>query len=234
MRMSIRPSVSHPMDVSSCSSAAPTPSLTSSLPLPEAALNGSWRGENSRSGSRSFAPDWSPDGKVVAAAVIDGSNGSRSIVLLPVDGGSSRELYRTDSGLGRLRWLSDGSGLLTVISEGLERTPIRQRLGRGDLAHRVPKRSSRTPDVRSGQPRSLLPGHRREWQRRRERHQYARVGPLDCAGRSPGRAQAGHLGSPRGFASQLVTRQRHDGVSRLERTLECRPQRRPGVQPAVA
>ena len=68
-----------------------------------------------------FAPDWSPDGKVVAAAVIDASNGSRSIVLLPVDGDSSRELYRTDSGLGRLRWLSDGSGLLTVISERLER-----------------------------------------------------------------------------------------------------------------
>lgn len=68
-----------------------------------------------------FAPDWSPDGKVVAATVIDTSNGSRSIVLLPVDGGSSRELYRSDSGLGRLRWLPDGSGLLTVISARLER-----------------------------------------------------------------------------------------------------------------
>ena len=38
---------------------------------------------------------------------------------------------------------------------------IRPSLGRGDLAHRVPRRSSRTPDVRSGRPRPLLPGHRR-------------------------------------------------------------------------
>ncbi len=68
-----------------------------------------------------FAPDWSPDGKVVAAAVTDMSNQSRSIVLLQVDDGSSRELYRTDRQLGRLRWLPDGSGLLTVISERLER-----------------------------------------------------------------------------------------------------------------
>ena len=68
-----------------------------------------------------FAPDWSPDGKVVAAVVFDASNNSRSIVLLPVDGGSGRELYRTNSGIGRLRWLPDGSGLLTVISEGTDR-----------------------------------------------------------------------------------------------------------------
>ena len=69
-----------------------------------------------------FAPDWSPDGKVVAASAIDQSNGWRSsIVLLPVDGGSSRELYTTDSRIGRVRWLPDGSGLLTVISETLAR-----------------------------------------------------------------------------------------------------------------
>jgi DNA-binding winged helix-turn-helix (wHTH) protein/Tol biopolymer transport system component len=67
-----------------------------------------------------FAPDWSPDGKVVAASVIDASNGSKSIVLLPVDNSSSRELYTSDSLIGRLRWLPDGSGLLTVISEGRE------------------------------------------------------------------------------------------------------------------
>jgi DNA-binding winged helix-turn-helix (wHTH) protein/Tol biopolymer transport system component len=68
-----------------------------------------------------FAPDWSPDNKVVAATIIDTSNGSRSVVTFPVDGGSSHELYTTDSGLGRLRWLPDGSGLLTVISARLER-----------------------------------------------------------------------------------------------------------------
>ena len=67
-----------------------------------------------------FAPDWSPNGEVVAASVIDASNGSRSIVLLPVDNSSGRELYTSHSLLGRLRWLPDGSGLLTVISEGLE------------------------------------------------------------------------------------------------------------------
>jgi len=68
------------------------------------------------------APDWSPDGTVVAAAVIDRSNGSRwSIVLLPIDGGSSRELFTTDSRVGRVRWMPDGSGLLTVVSEALTR-----------------------------------------------------------------------------------------------------------------
>jgi DNA-binding winged helix-turn-helix (wHTH) protein/Tol biopolymer transport system component len=66
-----------------------------------------------------FAPDWSPDGKVVAATVIDSSNGSQAIVLLPLDGGSSRELHRTGLGVGRLRWLPDGSGLLAVMSARL-------------------------------------------------------------------------------------------------------------------
>jgi Tol biopolymer transport system component/DNA-binding winged helix-turn-helix (wHTH) protein len=69
----------------------------------------------------SAAPDWSPDGKVVAAAVTDAGNAARSIVLLPVDGGTSRELYTTASGIGRLRWLPDGSGLLAVVGERLER-----------------------------------------------------------------------------------------------------------------
>ncbi len=67
-----------------------------------------------------FAPDWSPDGKVVAASGIERSNGPHSIVLLPVDGGNSRELYTSAGRLGRVRWLPDGSGLLTVVSEGLE------------------------------------------------------------------------------------------------------------------
>ena len=158
------------------------------------------------------APDWSPDGKVVAASAIDGSNGSESIVLLPVDGGTSRELYTGDSRLGRVRWLPDGSGLLTVISEGLR--GVRRghansvRLTGGTIWRiGVPRRSSRTPDVRSGRPRSLLPGHRGERQRGRERRQFARVGPLGCAGRPPGSAQAGHLGPSCYHASQLVNGQ---------------------------
>ena len=64
-----------------------------------------------------FAPDWSPDGKAVAASVSDGSNGRSSIVLLPIAGGSSRELYTSDGRHGRVRWLPDGSGLLTVSLE---------------------------------------------------------------------------------------------------------------------
>ncbi len=42
-----------------------------------------------------FAPDWSPDGEVVAAVVVDVRTRSRSIVLLPVDGSGSSELYTT-------------------------------------------------------------------------------------------------------------------------------------------
>ena len=84
-------------------------------------------------GFRFYAPDWSPDGKVVAASVIDGSNGSQSIVLLPVDGGSSRELYTSDNGLGRVRWLPDGSGLLTVVLEGLDQRRLFGRLTGGRI-----------------------------------------------------------------------------------------------------
>jgi DNA-binding winged helix-turn-helix (wHTH) protein/Tol biopolymer transport system component len=69
----------------------------------------------------SSPPDWSPDGKVVAAVVTDASSRSRSIVLFPLDGAGSRELYRTDSGMGGVRWLPDGSALLAVMSPGLER-----------------------------------------------------------------------------------------------------------------
>ena len=68
-----------------------------------------------------YAPDWSPDGKVVAAGVVDTSNQWQSIVLLSVDDDSRRELYRTESHLGRLRWLPDGSGLLAVIGKRLDR-----------------------------------------------------------------------------------------------------------------
>lgn len=76
-----------------------------------------------REGSQGFplvAPDWSPDGKMLAAAAIDTSGESRwSIVVLSVDGGSGRELFATPDRIGRVRWLPDGSGLLTIISETL-------------------------------------------------------------------------------------------------------------------
>ena len=68
-----------------------------------------------------YAPAWSPDGKMVAAGVFDRSKRSRSIVLLPVDGGSRRELFQSPGQLGRLRWLPNGSGLLTIIGDTIER-----------------------------------------------------------------------------------------------------------------
>lgn len=68
-----------------------------------------------------FAPDWSPDGKFVAATLVDVTDEARSVVLLAVEGGGSRELYRAASDFGRLRWLPDGSGLLTVIAPRLGR-----------------------------------------------------------------------------------------------------------------
>ena len=68
-----------------------------------------------------FAPDWSPDGKVVAVVAVDTSNQSRSIILLSVDDGGRRVLYSTENHIGRLRWLPDGSGLLAIIGKRLER-----------------------------------------------------------------------------------------------------------------
>ena len=181
------------------------------------------------------APDWSPDGKVVAASAIDGSNGSQSIVLLPVDGGSSRELYASDSRLGRVRWLPDGSGLLTVISEGLERPRQFGRLTGGTIwriGYPGGRAERLTSDLADHDPCCLDIGANGSavasvvnslvsdlW-----------IAPADHLDAR----QAGHLGPSRYHASQLVTGQRHDRVSRPERTSECRPPRRPGVQPAVA
>lgn len=68
------------------------------------------------------APAWSPDGAIVAATALDlGPSARSSILLLPVAGGAGRELYASDSRIGGLCWLHDGSGLLTVISETLSR-----------------------------------------------------------------------------------------------------------------
>jgi Tol biopolymer transport system component len=68
------------------------------------------------------APAWSPDGALVATAAVDHPrDGSSSIVLLPINGGGSRELYTSAGRIGGVRWLPDGSGLITVISETLTR-----------------------------------------------------------------------------------------------------------------
>jgi Tol biopolymer transport system component len=65
------------------------------------------------------APDWSPDGKSVAAGLVDESKGLRSsIVLIPVDTPENgREIYSSTGYFGRLRWLPDMSGLLTIVLE---------------------------------------------------------------------------------------------------------------------
>ena len=178
---------------SSCSCAAPEARLTSSLPPLEGALNGFWQTRTSPLAFLFVAPDWSPDGTMVAASATDQQQGL-AVVHRPSPGRtavSSRELYTSDSRIGRARWLPDGSGLLAVVSEALSRQfPPWQAglfgssLGRVDLAHRVPGRSRRTTDVRS-QPTTTSVA----WTSGRtvsavvERHQFARVGSLDCAGR---------------------------------------------------
>ena len=67
-------------------------------------------------------PAWSPDGRTVAASAADHGNGSRwSVDLLSVADGSSRSLYSSKSLIGRVRWMPDGTGVLTVVSETLSR-----------------------------------------------------------------------------------------------------------------
>ncbi len=62
-------------------------------------------------------PAWSPDGKTIAASAVDYSNGAHwSILAISVADGSSREIYRSESKIGRLRWLPDGGGLVTVLA----------------------------------------------------------------------------------------------------------------------
>ena len=70
-----------------------------------------------------FGPAWSPDGKTIAASAADHTDaaGRWSIVLLSAANGSSREIYSTENRIGRVRWVADGSGILTVVSETLAR-----------------------------------------------------------------------------------------------------------------
>lgn len=77
------------------------------------------------------SPAWSPDGRFIAAAAGKGPpHHPSSIVLIPLDGGASRDIYTTDQRIGGVRWLADGSGLLTVITDtrtrqfGIRLTPI--------------------------------------------------------------------------------------------------------------
>ena len=174
--------------------------LTSSLLLPEAALSEFWRRERH---------PWLPVRRAGLVPRRQGGGGvrDRSEQRLAVVHRSSpdrrRQQPRTlhDRQSHRpcplaARRLGAADGRLGNADEAISTMAsgrILPSLGRVDLAHRVPRRSSRTPDVRPGRPRPLLPGHRGE-RRGLERHQFARVGPLDCVGRPPGRAQADYLG----------------------------------------
>jgi len=69
-----------------------------------------------------LGPAWSPDGQTVAAVSARAGDDPRwSIELLAVSNGSSREIFSSQHQIGRVRWLPDGSGLLTIVSEALSR-----------------------------------------------------------------------------------------------------------------
>jgi hypothetical protein len=83
---------------------------------------GGWRGRLARipTGVLVLGPSWSPDGRLIGVSVGGQSEGGRSsIVLVPVDGSASRALFSSDYWIGRVRWLPDGAGLLTVVSDTL-------------------------------------------------------------------------------------------------------------------
>ena len=62
-------------------------------------------------------PAWSPDGKTIVASAVDFAHGGRYLILaINFADGGSREVYSSESEIGRLRWLPDGNSLLTVFS----------------------------------------------------------------------------------------------------------------------
>lgn len=65
-------------------------------------------------------PAWSPDGKTIACPVMitDGEGEYQSIWGFPTDGGAGRPLaFERWQSVGRMDWLADGSGLLTIAAE---------------------------------------------------------------------------------------------------------------------
>ena len=64
----------------------------------------------------SWGPAWSPDGKTVAVTAFEPNKGLRCVLWgISVSDGSMREIYSSPDLFGNLRWLPDGSGLLTPI-----------------------------------------------------------------------------------------------------------------------
>ena len=65
-----------------------------------------------------FGPAWSPDGKTIAITTTEVTSGVRAVVsAIAVSDGTRREIYSSPNPVGQARWLADGSGLLTVISD---------------------------------------------------------------------------------------------------------------------
>ena len=125
----------------------------------------------------------------------DQSNSSRSIVLIQVVAAAAA------NSTGRTAASAVSAGCRTIGSADghvgpAGATTIRPRHGRGDWPSVPSGRAERLTSDLANHDRVAWTSARME--HRRKRHQYARVGPLDCAGRSPGRDQDDHLRSPRG------------------------------------
>jgi serine/threonine protein kinase len=61
------------------------------------------------------APDWSPDGKLIAATVADSGTATSGVVTLPAEGGREKPVGASGSpwfAAGQVAWLPNGSGML--------------------------------------------------------------------------------------------------------------------------
>jgi Tol biopolymer transport system component len=62
-------------------------------------------------------PAWSPDGKVIVASVDTDPLPGTKLVAVSVADGSLKTLVQRPDRMGRVAWLGDGSGLLTVVQD---------------------------------------------------------------------------------------------------------------------
>ena len=68
--------------------------------------------------TRPTAPMWSPDGKVLACALLTAFNGSVSLLEVQVEGGAERQIGTGRwSAIDALAWLPDGSGLMMTARD---------------------------------------------------------------------------------------------------------------------
>ena len=67
--------------------------------------------------SGNLGPAWSPDGTTIVASASKGFRGHFSVLAVSVSDGKAREIYSSNSLIGRLQWLPDGDGLLMVMAD---------------------------------------------------------------------------------------------------------------------